>query len=104
MSTQQHISGDIAFIKFSSEPVGILEYHSGANLYEVRRRIHSKTKGAYYVKESYYAYELESEVEHSARQREEYDAMARSLKAAGVSVLDDRQKGPSFPPTGGFAV
>jgi len=104
MSTQQHISGDIAFIKFSSEPVGILEYHSGANLYEVRRRIHSKTKGAYYVKESYYAYELESEVEHSARQREEYDAMAKALKSAGVAILDDRKTGPSFPPTGGFAV
>jgi hypothetical protein len=102
MSNQQHIPGDIVYIRFSGEPVGVLEYHGGANLYDVRRRIHSKRKGAFYVKESYYGFELEDETTHLQKQQAEMENLARTMRGAGVAVLDDRPKGPSAPPTGHF--
>jgi hypothetical protein len=104
MSDQSMIPGDIAYIKFTGEAVGILSYRNGSNTYEVRRCMRGKHIGSQYVKETYEAFELEDETSHSARQREEYDAMAKALKSAGVAILDDRKTGPSFPPTGGFAV
>lgn len=104
MTTQTMIPGDVAYIRFTSEAVGILSYTSGSNEYEVRRAVRSKMHGTHYHKEVFKAFELEDATSHSERQKEEYDAMALALRKAGVSVLDDRQKGPSFPPTGGFAV
>src|SRR2546422_9594861 len=84
------IPGDLAYIRFTGESVGILNYQSGSDMYEVRRCMHGKSHGNKYVSELYHAFELESEVEHQLRRKEEMDELARSLIGAGVHVLDDR--------------
>lgn len=97
--SNQFIPGDVAFLKVSGEAVGILEYHSGANLYDVRRRVSSKRKGAFYFKEMYFAFELESEADRNLKRLQEMEDLAKAMKGAGVHVLDDRPKGPTGPPS-----
>ena len=100
MSDQQHIKGDIVYVKVSGEPVCILEYHSGANLYDCRRKVSSKTKlGPRYVTDSFYGFELESHEDHLLKRKQEMDDLASALKGAGAIVVDDRPKGPSLPPS-----
>jgi len=97
--SQQFIPGDIAYIKFTGEAVGILQYHSGSNMYDVRMCVRRKAKGNEYIWKTFNAWELESEADRNLKRQQEMDDLAKAMRGAGVTVLNDNPpRGPSAPP------
>ena len=92
------IPGDLAHLKVSGEVVVVITHLSGSNQYEVRRCIRRKLKGTRYQSEWFFGFELETPEDHLLKRKQEMDDLAKALKGAGAVVLDDRPKGPSYPP------